>query len=235
MSKVFRAPRIRLPRIRLPRIRLPRIRLPRIRLPRPRIRLPRPRIRLPRIRLPRIRVRRFRVRFRSRRWGKKKRSVDAITDSYDSVSDLQLRDTVEECMARCSTCEPFLGQPNEIVDSICGKKLLEQNETISRTVRKLEKLADHVIQEENNQLVVSVEYDPITYDPNQGGFTGVFVNAYFESGFRTFQSKIPYKLSANSDTAALLAAEYWKEFMKPWTTSLYIISFLWLLLMLSIP
>ena len=164
--------------------------------------------RAPRISVPRIRF---------RRWGKKKRAVNDVTDFYDSVSDIYLRDTVEECMARCSACEPFLEQPKLIVGAICGDELLKLNKTVSLTTHKFKVLKNHVTKE-NSQFITSVEYDPNTFDPNQGGFTGVFVNAYFERGFRTYQSKVPYRLSAISDTAALLAAEYWELFMNPWLT-----------------
>ena len=176
----------------------------------PRIR--RVRIRVPRIRVPRIRVPRIRVRFG--RWGKKKRSIDVMDDYEDPVSDLILRDTVEECMSRCSSCKPFLEDPSRLMSSICGNELLELNRTVSLALHKLKVLNDTVAKEDNNLLVTSINYDPTSYDNNKGGFTRVDVNAFFEGGFHTFKSEVAYNAAASSDYARLVAGEYWKLFLK---------------------
>ena len=167
---------------------------------------------LPKIR--RVRVRVPRIRFRSRRWGKKKRSIDVMDDYEDPDFDLTLRGTEEECMSLCSACNPFLEDPTRLMGSVCGNDFMELNRTVSSTLHKLKVLRDHVMKEDNNLLVTSINYDPASYDSNKGGFTRVDVNAFFEGGYRTFKSGVAFN-AGSSDYASLVADEYWKLFLIP--------------------
>lgn len=177
---------------------------------------------VPRIRLPRIR-------FRFRGFGKKKRSVDYLSESeelesYPSPDDAEyalfrrylIESEVRRCMEKCAVCRPFLSDDETAqIRSVCGEEYVQLStlDTIRIVLPRLGALHERVLNEED-LIVKSVDCDLNSYSMDKDEFSRAHINVYFEEGYQTYQSKHPFKVRDIPTSAALMAKEYYDLFME---------------------